>query len=67
MFMFLIAYALIGAIVLGWLICERTRDPDGVPLHVLLLMPLLWLPVLICVAILLTFAFFKVSWDRRFF
>ena len=63
----LFAYALVGGVVLGWLISQRVYDRDSVPLHVLLALPIVWLPVLVCLAVLLTFAFFKVSWDRRFF
>ena len=44
----LVCYALIGAAIFGWLLCEhvaaRSRI-DKVPLHIFVLMPLLWGPV----------------------
>ncbi len=64
----LIAYALIGAIVLGWLLHQHLSSRyrhERVPLHILVLMAILWGPVLLGFILLACAWTVQLLWMRR--
>lgn len=63
-----VLYAIVGAIVLGWLLCshlKRRSDFERVPPWVLIGLPVAWLPVLVGMALLVIWAAIRLRWASR--